>query len=88
MVIQEMIEPTTQTDRPVDERVEPGSLADLELRGLASESSVQSLTPTRGPKNPVCRVSSRSDPLRGQSSIPRVGEEGTAISRDGIRPAR
>ena len=70
------------------------------MRELVYEGAIPGLEAVYGlregpvePSPPLCREADferrgARGVGRGQSSIPEVGDDGTAISRDGMRPAR
>ena len=92
-----------RVDRPalpqhsVYELAQPAAIARIEVRGASVERTVEHLTVakvgayTGGDHSRRCHASYRnleSAVLRTHSSIPVTGDEGTAVSRRGMRPAR
>ena len=82
----EVVQAAPQTGDAVRQLVREAPLPRVEAGSLSLEGLVQ-------PPSPLCLLTSpegRSAPggRFAQSSIPWVGDEGTAISRDGMRPAR
>ena len=82
----QVVEAPSEARRAVCELVREGALADLEPIRDGGEGAVEPLAALGGLSNPKRRLT----PRRGcaQSNIPVVGDDGTAISRDGILPAR
>src|SRR5690606_17926402 len=81
-----MVEPAAQAGRAVRELVHEGAVTRVEVARRDGERAVEpaaslDLLPHRE-RRPAGGGRTR------QSSIPVVGEDGTAISRDGILPAR
>lgn len=81
-----MIQASSQSRHAVGELVGERPLPGLEARRSLGEGAVESTPPLRLQAYGQRRVAA-GDGIR-QSSMPFVGEEGTAISREGIRPAR
>ncbi len=88
---QEVVQAPPQARQPEQELVRERSVTRLQHSGHPRERDVQKLPATNGVENFERDVPGRSQPVSGQarqSSMPVVGEDGTAISRAGIRPAR
>jgi len=83
---QQMVEAASQTRHPVRQLVDEGPLPGGQRPGLPAKGDVQAKSPRYAFLYPEGRPTGLGDVA--QSSIPVVGDEGTAISRDGIRPAR
>ena len=86
MARQQLIDPAAQSRNAVGELVRESAVPRLEAgnrrgeRNVESASALDLFSDSERREAPGTR--------RGQSSIPLVGDDGTAISRDGIRPAR
>lgn len=80
-----MIQPAAEPDRAVGELLQEPALPVGERGGPGLESQVEAPAPLDLQDEVQGRVPGRR---YRQSSIPRVGEEGTAISRFCMRPAR
>ena len=78
-----MIQAAAEAGGPIGGLSDPPSGSVVESSTFRPNRKVQAATPGNGSKDLEGGGS-----LRSQSSIPRVGEEGTAISRAGILPAR
>lgn len=83
---EEVVEPSAEPRDAVRELVRERSLARVEVLRRRVEGAVEPPSSLRLGAGPQGRQAAGAD--FAQSSIPRVGEDGTAISRDGIRPAR
>ncbi len=83
---EEMVQPAAKPARPVRELVGEGSLPRLEAVGNRAEGAIEPAAALTC--QPHVEGGIASGDASAQSSIPDVGDEGTAISRDGIRPAR
>src|SRR5690606_5136365 len=83
--VQNVVEPAPQPQRPVDELLQPRPVPGREPLLRPCEHTVREAPLTDGAERLERAPASRGD---AQSSIPSSGEEGTAISRFGIRPAR
>lgn len=81
-----MIQASSQARHAVCQLMGERPLPCIEVRRSLGEGPVESTSSLRLQTDGQRRVAA-SDGIR-QSSMPFVGEEGTAISRDGIRPAR
>ena len=83
---QQVIDPAAQSCNPVRELVRESTLPRLEVGDRGGERNVESASALDLFSDSERREAPGTK--RGQSSIPLVGDDGTAISRDGIRPAR
>ena len=86
MKVQEVVEPRPEADGAVDGFMYPAPILQGEEWCFLGPRQIQTPSPLYGGENPERGAPPPGD--RTQSSIPRVGEDGTAISRLGIRPAR
>jgi hypothetical protein len=82
----EVIEPAPEPRRPVAELVRERALTRVEAGRRALERAVEA--PAALGLEPRCEGDAATGAQTAQSSIPLVGEDGTAISRAGMRPAR
>lgn len=86
MAGQEVVEPPPEPRGPEGELVREGALPRVETgRGLV-ERAVQPSSPLGLEADVEGRLAARA--RSDQSSIPFRGDDGTAISREGMRPAR
>ena len=83
---QQPIDPAAQSRNPVGEFMREGALPRFEIRDRLGERDVEPASALDLFSDSERREASGTK--RGQSSIPLVGDDGTAISRDGIRPAK
>ena len=81
-----MVEAATEAGRPVGELVGEWSLATVEPLDGGPKGPIESLSPLRAQAS--VEGSLTGGPRSRQSTIPLVGDDGTAISREGMRPAR
>ena len=86
----QVVEPTSQSCHAIGELVGECALASVQRVGGCLRERAIEPPPALGLQASTKRDPSPSARWRGlaQSSIPLVGEEGTAISRAGMRPAR
>lgn len=83
-----MVESTPEPHDAIGEFLHEPTVAGVQVRSDRRKRAVESLPAARSSQD-VERDPPRLGALRGgQSSIPFDGDDGTAISRDGIRPAR
>jgi hypothetical protein len=86
---EEVVEPAAQPGRPVRELVRECALSSLQIGGRLWERAIQSPAALALEADLERDLSPRArGGASAQSSIPLVGDDGTAISRAGIRPAR
>jgi hypothetical protein len=83
---QQLIDPATQSRDSVGELVRERAIPRLKAGDRRCECNVESTSALDLFSDSERREAPGTK--RGQSSIPLVGDDGTAISRDGIRPAR
>lgn len=83
---QQPIDPAAQPRDPVREFVRESAVPRLEVGDRLRERDVEPASALDLFSDSERREASGTK--RGQSSIPLVGDDGTAISRDGIRPAK
>jgi hypothetical protein len=83
---QQLIDPATQSRDSVGELVCESAIPRLKTGDRRCERNVESTSTLDLFSDSERREAPGTK--RGQSSIPLVGDDGTAISRDGIRPAR
>ena len=81
-----MVEPATQTSNAIGELVRESALPSFERRGCVPKRAVEASPAFSLESNREGRGTAGRNCV--QSSIPVVGEDGTAISRAGMRPAR
>jgi len=81
-----VIDPAAPARRTVGQLVRERPLALVEVPRDRREGPIEPLPTLRAAPGFEGRFPSGA--RSGQSNIPRVGEDGTAISRDGMRPAR
>jgi hypothetical protein len=83
---EQVIDPATQSRNPVREFVRERAVPGLEVRDCRGERGIE---PTAA-LDLFSDAERREAPgtKRRQSNIPLVGDDGTATSRDGMRPAR
>jgi hypothetical protein len=82
---QEGVQTSPEAGDSVGELVGEGPLPSVELPDRSAKGPVEPLAPLGALQGVQGRDTAGAD---GQSSIPRVGEDGTAMPRAGIRPAR
>src|SRR5919108_3277955 len=89
---EDMIETTAQAKRAIDELLREGAFASVEPRRRVLQRTVGELTGTHGTqrleRNAPCVCRARHAPGSAQASMPPAGDDGTATSRRGMRPAR
>ena len=83
---QQPIDPATQSRNPVREIVRESAVPRFEVGDRRGERDVEPASALDLFSDSERREASGTE--RRQSSIPLVGDDGTAISRDGIRPAK
>ncbi len=86
----QVVESAPEPCHPVRQLMGEGTLASVQRVGGGFRERAIESPPALGLQASPKRDPSPSARWRGlaQSSIPRVGEDGTAISRAGMRPAR
>ena len=81
-----MVETSPKSRHPVRQLVGKRPLSRLQLASDRSESAIQTPPSLGFESDGEGSGATRTDPA--QSSMPVVGDDGTAISRAGIRPAK
>jgi len=82
----QVVQSTAKSCDPVSQLVSKSPVPRLQTSGNGIERAIESPTAFCFEANGEGRRAARRGPA--QSSIPAVGEDGTAISREGMRPAR
>lgn len=88
VVVEQVVEASPEAEGAVGELLREAAVlvGRPDPRGGIGEGEVESPSPTDGEEGVEGDPAPRRERI-AQSSIPRVGEEGTAISRGSIRPA-
>lgn len=84
MLIQQKVQAAPKPDHSIKDSVRPSPVARGKLGGSGLPRDIEATSALHLPQDLVDVLAGRET----QSSIPRAGDEGTAISRRGIRPAR